>query len=147
VSLGWNLHNEDFFSNIMGADQVINTLKLRASYGANGNIGSIGAYTLQGTYGTSKYDGNVGYGMTSLSIPNLRWESLITKEAGLETRLLNRLDLSVAYYHRTTSDKIATLELPASAGFTSISTNNGDMQNQRSEEHTSELQSRENLVC
>lgn len=130
VSLGWNLHNEDFFANIMGADQVINTLKLRASYGANGNIGSIGAYTLQGTYGTSKYDGNVGYAMTSLSIPNLRWESLITKEVGLETRLLNRLDLSVAYYHRTTSDKIATLELPSSAGFTSISTNNGDMQNQ-----------------
>lgn len=130
VSLGWNLHKENFLANSMGAEHFINTMKLRASYGANGNIGGIGAYTLQGTYGTSKYDGNVGYTMTSLSIPNLKWESLITKEIGLETRLMNRLDLSVAYYHRTTSDKIATLELPSSAGFTSITTNNGDMQNQ-----------------
>ncbi len=130
ISLGWNLHNEAFFANAFGPDNFFNRMKLRASYGANGNIGDIGAYTLQGSYGTSKYDGEIGYAMNNLSIPNLKWESLITKEFGLETRLLNRIDLSVAYYHRTTSDKIATLVLPASAGFTTVTTNNGDMQNQ-----------------
>lgn len=130
ISLGWNLHNEEFFSETIGKGNIVNTLKLRASYGANGNVGGIGNYTLQGAYGTSKYDGGIGYTMSSLSIPNLKWESLITKEVGLEARLLNRIDLTVAYYHRTTSDKIATLVLPSSAGFTSITTNNGDMQNQ-----------------
>ena len=130
ISIGWNLHNEEFFKNSISQDNIINNLKLKASYGANGNIGSIGAYTLQGTYGTSKYDGAVGFAMSNLNIPNLRWESLVTKEVGLETRLLNKLDLSIAYYHRTTSDKITTLSLPESAGFTSITTNNGDMQNQ-----------------
>lgn len=131
ISLGWNMHNEDFFAETIGKDNIVNTLKLRASYGANGNVGDIGNYTLQGAYGTTtKYNGEVGYTMSSLSIPNLKWESLITKEIGIETRLLNRIDLSLAYYHRTTSDKIATLQLPSSAGFTSITTNNGDMQNQ-----------------
>ncbi len=132
VSLGWNMHNEEFFANSIGKDNIVNTLKLRASYGANGNISDITkdvSYLLQGTFGTSKYNGNVGYLMNSLNIPNLKWESLITKEVGLETRLLNRVDLSVAYYHRTTSDKIADLKLPASAGWDIIRTNNGDMQN------------------
>lgn len=130
VSVGWNIQNEPFAENFMGEDQIINRLKVRASYGANGNVGGIGNYTLQGAYGTSSYDGGIGYQMSSLSIPNLRWESLITKEVGFETRLMNKIDLSLAYYHRTTSDKIATLQLPVSAGFTSITTNNGDMQNQ-----------------
>lgn len=130
VSVGWNLHNEDFLANSIGENNVVNTLKLRASIGANGNVGDIGNYTLQGAYGTSGYDGNIGYTMTSLSIPNLKWESLITKEFGLESRLFNKMNVSLAYYHRTTSDKIAQLILPSSAGFTSVSTNNGDMQNQ-----------------
>ena len=130
ISIGWNMHNEEFAQSFMGTDQVLNTFKLKASYGANGNVGGIGNYTLQGAYGTSAYDGSIGYQMSSLSIPNLKWESLITKEIGFETRLLNKLDLTFAYYHRTTSDKIATLVLPVSAGFTSITTNNGDMENQ-----------------
>ncbi|WP_149914437.1 SusC/RagA family TonB-linked outer membrane protein [Sphingobacterium cavernae] len=130
ISVGWNVHNEDFAKEFMSSDNVLNTLKLKASYGANGNVGGIGNYTLQGAYGTSAYDGTIGYQMTSLSIPNLKWESLITKEVGFDARLLNKLDLSLAYYHRTTSDKIATLVLPVSAGFTSITTNNGDMENQ-----------------
>lgn len=130
ISLGWNVHNEEFATNFMGTEHVLNTLKLKGSYGANGNVGGIGSYTLQGAYGTSAYDGTIGYQMTSLSIPNLKWESLITKEVGFDARLLNKIDLSMVYYHRTTSDKIATLVLPVSAGFTSITTNNGDMENQ-----------------
>lgn len=130
VSVGWNIHNESFAKDYISPTNFINTLKLRASYGANGNVGGIGSYTLQGAYATSAYGGSIGYQMSSLSIPNLKWESLLTKEIGLETRLANRVDFAVAYYHRTTSDKITTLQLPVSAGFTSITTNNGDFQNQ-----------------
>lgn len=137
ISVGWNLHNEEFLKDYIGSGNSINTLKLKASYGENGNVDAVfkgqttrDSYILQGAYGSSKYDGAVGYTMTSLSIPNLKWESLKTKEIGLETRLFNRLDLSLAYYHRTTKDKIATLTLPQSAGFRTIRTNNGDMSNQ-----------------
>ncbi|MCT1531697.1 SusC/RagA family TonB-linked outer membrane protein [Sphingobacterium daejeonense] len=135
ISIGWILHNEEMFSNFIGQDQVVNTLKLRASYGANGDIGPVtannrGYYYLQGRYGTSNYNGAVGYTMNNPSNFGLKWESLITKEVGLETRLVNRLDLSLAYYHRTTFDKIAELVLPVTAGGFPILTNNGDMQNQ-----------------
>lgn len=127
VSVGWNIHNEEFFKSLTN---VVNTLKLRGSYGAIGNINGIGAYTLQGNYSQNRYNSSIGYIVGSLPNPSLRWEALITKEVGFDARLFNRLDLGVAYYHRTTSDKIATLAFPVTAGITGISTNNGDMQNQ-----------------
>lgn len=129
ISVGWNIHKEEFFKPF---NDVVNNLKLRASYGANGNVSDdfIGAYTLQGSYGSNKYNSNIGYLLGNIPNPNLRWESLITKEVGLEGRLINKIDFSFAYYHRTTSDKIASLTFPVTAGITSIATNNGDMQNQ-----------------
>lgn len=134
VSVGWNLHKEGFFAPL---SSVLNTFKLRASYGEVGNITDdsnsanyIGPYTLQGSYGSNRYNSGIGYLLGSIPNPNLRWESLITKEIGFEARLFNRLDLTASYYLRTTSDKIAALTFPTTAGITSITTNNGDMQNQ-----------------
>ena len=129
VSAGWNVHNEEFFKSLSLA-KVINTLKIRGSYGSIGNINGIGGYTLQGSYAQNRYNGSIGYVVGTPPNPSLRWEALITKEVGIDARLFNKLDLSVAYYHRTTSDKIATLVFPVTAGITGISTNNGDMQNQ-----------------
>ncbi len=129
ISAGWNIHNEEFFKSL-SLSNVINTLKLRGSYGSIGNINGIGGYTLQGSYSQNRYNGSIGYVVGSLPNPSLRWEALITKEVGLDARFFNRLDVSLAYYHRTTSDKIATLVFPVTAGITGISTNNGDMQNQ-----------------
>jgi TonB-linked SusC/RagA family outer membrane protein len=129
VSVGWNMHNEEFFKSL-SISNVVNTLKLRGSYGAIGNVNGIGAYTLQGNYAQNRYNGSIGYLLGTPPNPTLRWEALITKEVGLEARLFNKLDFSIAYYHRTTSDKIATLVFPVTAGITGVSTNNGDMQNQ-----------------
>lgn len=130
ISLGWNMDKEDFFKPLK---DVVNTLKLRASYGRNGNADPnntiINAYNLQGQYGTSKYNGSVGYLANSLPFPNLLWESSATYEYGLETRLLNRIDLTVSYYSRKTFNKISSFNLPATAGFTQLTTNNGSMQN------------------
>src|SRR5690606_13168224 len=47
VSLGWNLHKEDFWE---GVPETVSGLKLRASYGVNGNISLLGDFTAQGTY-------------------------------------------------------------------------------------------------
>ena len=136
VSVGWNMHKESFLSD----SKIINTLKLRASYGENGNVASIGPYDLQGIYGPgkiynsttdlpTKYDGIVGFQQSGLPFPNLKWERSETYEFGLDTRLLNRLDLSLAFYNRQTVDKISTFSLPATSGLTSITTNLGSMQN------------------
>jgi TonB-linked SusC/RagA family outer membrane protein len=128
VSVGWNAHNEDFLKPYFG--KVLNKLKVRASYGVNGNVSNIGAYELQGSYGTARYDGSVGYNLTGLPFPNLRWEKSQTAEVGLEATLFNRVDFTAAYYKRQTEDKISSFVLPATAGITSLTTNNGSMQNQ-----------------
>lgn len=125
VSVGWNLHKESFLSN----SKVVNTLKLRASYGQNGNVSDIGAYQLQGSYGGGKYDGIVGFQLNGLPFADLLWERSATYEFGLETRLFNRLDLTLAYYDRQTKDKISSFSLPATSGLTSITTNLGNMEN------------------
>lgn len=129
VSLGWNLHNEEFFKPLKS---IINTFKLKGGYGSVGNVNDdfIGSYTLQGSFSNNKYNSSNGYIQGAVPNPNLKWESLITKEVGFETRLINKIDLSATYYHRTTSNKIAALVFPSTAGITAINTNNGDMQNQ-----------------
>ncbi|MFC5683102.1 SusC/RagA family TonB-linked outer membrane protein [Flavobacterium sp. MAHUQ-51] len=125
VSVGWNMHKENFLSD----SKIVNTLKLRASYGENGNVSNIGAYQLQGSYPSSRYDGVGGFALGNLSFPDLLWERSATYEFGLETRLFNRLDLTLAYYNRQTKDKISSFSLPATSGLTSITTNLGNMQN------------------
>ena len=127
VSVGWNMHKENFLSD----SKIINTLKLRASYGQNGNVDEnlISAYQLQGSYSSAKYDGLAGFQLNGLPFPDLLWERSETYEVGLETRLFNRLDLNVAYYDRRTQDKISNFTLPATSGITSIRTNLGNMQN------------------
>ncbi len=95
----------------------------------NGNVSGISQYGLQGSYSTGKYNGSIGYLAGGLPFPNLLWERSATYEIGLESRLLDRLDFSVAYYDRKTTDKISSFTLPATSGFTSLTTNNGSMQN------------------
>ena len=126
VSVGWNVAKEKFFQPI---SNVVNQFKLRGSYGINGNVSGIGSYTLQGSYGTNRYNSNVGYLLTGLPFPNLLWERSKTYEFGLDATFLNKIDLSVAVYNRKTEDKISNFNLPATAGYTSLTTNNGSMQN------------------
>lgn len=56
---------EDFIKN---AVPDLSFGKLRFSYGVNGNATGIGAYTLQGSYNSQKYNGNVGYLIGALLI-------------------------------------------------------------------------------
>ena len=69
VSAGWIFGREDF---IKEAIPVMSFGKLRASYGINGNASGIGAYTLQGSYGSSNSNGSFNYnGNTSYLITEL----------------------------------------------------------------------------
>jgi len=127
-SLGWMVHREAFMA---ATDNWLSFLKLRGSWGKNGNVGGIGLYELQGSYGSqSPYNGTIGFLMTGLANPDLRWEKTNTVEVGADLGLFNnRLNASVAVYNRITSDKIASVILPTSSGIGSIRTNNGSMRN------------------
>jgi TonB-linked SusC/RagA family outer membrane protein len=132
-SAGWLVHRENFMA---ATENWLSYLKVRASYGKNGNIGigtnnGIGVYELQGSYGSqAPYNGTIGFLQTGIANPNLRWEKSNTVEGGVEMGFLqNRITTNIAVYNRVTNDKIASVILPTSSGISSIRTNNGSMRN------------------
>ena len=128
VSAGWVLTKEDFMRDY---DNIVSFLKLRASYGLNGNASGIEAYTLQGSYSNAAYGLQPGYVMGNLPSSWLKWERSSTFETGMDIGVLaNKLNLNLTYYRRTTLDKYATIPLPTTSGYSGISSNNGELRNQ-----------------
>lgn len=130
VSAGWVFGKESFMEPL---NDIISFAKLRASYGLNGNVNAdwVGNYTVQGSYSTNTYNGNVGYLLGSLPIPYLQWEKSQTFEVGLDLSFLaNKINANLTYYNRKTENKYASIPLPASSGVSSITSNNGKLQNQ-----------------
>ncbi|TJZ60373.1 SusC/RagA family TonB-linked outer membrane protein [Sphingobacterium olei] len=133
ASIGWVATREEF---VQENAPWLNFLKIRASWGKNGNIGigtnnAIGIYEVQGGYAVqTAYDQSRGFLFSDPILPELTWEKSKTTEIGADIGLLNnRLNISAAYYNRITSDKLAYINLPNSAGIPSIRTNNGTMRN------------------
>lgn len=128
ISVGWNMHNENFWVSV---PKMLSTLKLRASYGVNGNISQLGDFTAQGTYSVGgQYAGGPVIQNTGIPNPDLRWERSKTVNAGADIGLLNnRLQIMFDAYRRVTDDLITTLTLPGSTGFTGILTNYGSLEN------------------
>ncbi|PJJ59594.1 SusC/RagA family TonB-linked outer membrane protein [Hymenobacter chitinivorans] len=125
ASLGWRISEEDFFKNAL---PMVNNLKLRASYGGNGNDALFGSYG--GNYLTTPIIGqNVNYvigtdqrivnGSTQLALasPDLQWEERYTKNAGLDLSVLdNRLSVSADYYVAETRKALAPVQVPTYLG-------------------------------
>lgn len=127
ISAGWIFGKENFVKNVV---PQLSFGKLRFSYGVNGNATDIKEYTLQGSYNSQQYNGNVGYLIGSLPNPALKWEKTRTAEVGLDLSFFdNRLNANFTYYNRLTTDKYADLSLPTTTGFSSVKNNNGDFRN------------------
>ena len=131
VSAGWILSKEDWFEKY---SDIMSFAKLRASYGANGNVDTkyIDNYTVQGAYGTTtKYNGGGANLMTSLPNPVLTWEKSYTFEVGADVSFLNnKYNMNVTYYNRRTKDKLAYINPASHSGISEFLTNNGEIQNQ-----------------
>lgn len=127
VSGGWILSKEDFMKEYY---PVISFLKLRGSWGLNGNVSGIGTYELQGSYGSNLYNGAVGYVLGTLPNPSLLWERSNTMEFGVDVGLFeNLVNMNFTFYNRLTLDKYANIPLPITSGFSSIRSNNGELRN------------------
>lgn len=128
VSGGWNLHKENFWS---ATPKQISSLKLRASYGVNGNIGNLSDFHAQGLYSVgSRYNNGAAIQNNRMANQDLRWERSKTLDFGLDMGLFqNRVNVVFDYYNRVTDDLLTNLELPQSTGFSSILTNLGSLRN------------------
>lgn len=130
VTLGWKISNEKFFKK----NDIVNLLKLRASWGRVGNLGSIdynykspllskNTYSEQAQYGVTSNQlwNNFAYYSTALN-PNLTWETSEQYDLGLDMEMFNnRLSLSMDYFDKRTFNLIqpqpmnwpSTMELDA----------------------------------
>ncbi|WP_202110896.1 SusC/RagA family TonB-linked outer membrane protein [Flavobacterium hydrocarbonoxydans] len=131
VALAWQVNKEDFFAPV---SDVINSLKLRTSYGATGNQ-EIGEYQSLSTLTSVKYlfGDQIYTGFTPTRIANndLGWELTNQFDAGLDVGFFNdKLNLTVDVYRKTTKDLLLDVQIPYTSGYTSSLQNFGSVQNQ-----------------
>src|SRR5690606_3376647 len=73
----------------------------------------------------------VGWSPSGISNANLRWETTRQMDIGFDLGLFdNRLSITADYYHKRTSNLLASVPLPPSLGFTSTLDNLGEIENQ-----------------
>ncbi len=128
VSVGWNVHKENFWSAL---PENLLRLKLRASYGVNGNISGLGPYTAQGQYNVgARYGGAAAIQNTVIANSELQWEQSKTLDFGLDLGVFNnRVNVVFDVYRRVTDNLLASLDMPHSTGFSSTLTNAGSLEN------------------
>jgi len=99
VGASVNFHRFTFLE----GSPIINTARLRASYGTNGNQ-EIGNFASRGLYATGEdYNGEPGIILTQLENANLTWEVNKPLNIGIDVGLWNRIDLTLDFY-RTPDD-------------------------------------------
>lgn len=128
ISAGWLLNKEEFWDL---NPKAISKLKLRISYGVNGNISGLTDYAAQGNYSVgSQYYGNAAIMMSQMANADLKWEQSKTVDFGLDIGFVeNRINILFDVYRRVTDNLITAFVLPPSTGFTSTLTNLGSLEN------------------
>lgn len=122
----WNISNEPFMKDV----DIVNMLKLRTSYGVNGNVDRTTSPFVEGSYTTNSDTGADATYISSAPNRLLRWEKTATFNVGLDFQLLKkRLSGAVDFYNRYTSDLMANANIDPSTGYTSGRFNNGEMLN------------------
>lgn len=130
VAVGWNIDQENFMS---GVDWV-NGLKLRLSYGKNGNQ-AISPYSTLPQLATLPYlttdkQTAIGFYPNQLGDPTLGWESTNQTNIAVDFAFLNnRLSGSVDYYVANTYDLLLDRLISPVNGSRSIRQNLGQTKN------------------
>ena len=115
VGAAWLISNEGFMSDV----DWVNMLKLKASYGVQGNDNLRSYYPYADQY-THSYNEDTGEYSLTLSYKGneeITWESSHSFNVGADFELFGGyLNGTVEYFSRTTSDLLYNKEVPLSAG-------------------------------
>lgn len=137
VSAGWNIKNEAF---LRDRASWLTNMKLRASWGKNGNenIGAF-AYTVLTASGNNYVLGSGALGNETIingvkasgtANPDLHWEESSQTDVGLDLGFFNNsLTLTVDYYKKRTNDMLMTMPVPGYIGESKPLGNVGKMDN------------------
>lgn len=131
VALAWRIGEEEFVKSL----NLFSNLKLRLSWGNSGNT-AIETYATQGklnkySYYFGKTEGAaIGYIPTELPNASLGWERTEEYNIGLDYGFLNnRINGSIDFYQRNTSDLLMPRSLPVSTGYKTTWQNIGKTRN------------------
>lgn len=127
AGIGWRLSQEQFLSNV----SWLNELKLKASYGEQGNE-NIGLFFPYATYYAAGTNGlEVTYTPpVRPANPELLWETNKTMNVGVDFALFkNRLQGTFEYFNRLSDNLLFDVPLPPSTGYESVYRNIGTMKN------------------
>lgn len=128
VGGNWRISSEEFMKDI----QWVNNLSVKASYGVQGNdnLGT-GYYAWQSFYDLGYANAaQSGAVITSLENKDLKWEKNANLNVGIEAKLFDRLNVSVEWYQRKTTDMLMSFPMASSLGFDGYNKNIGSMRNQ-----------------
>ena len=112
VGASWNMKQENF---LVGTSAV-NALRIKASYGTQGNdnIGVNKVY--EDLYRIDRVDGEASIVKTFRAAPDVTWEKSNNFNAGFETRLFDRLSVNADFFIKDTKDMIYYRPLAPSQG-------------------------------
>ncbi|WP_224070091.1 SusC/RagA family TonB-linked outer membrane protein [Arachidicoccus terrestris] len=119
AAAAWRVSKEDFFTS-----ELINDLKIRASYGQLGFSDALAAWqyvgyvssTTRAVYGTDETP-HLGQYQAIVTNPDLHWEKRNQLDIGADITLLdNRLDVSLDWYRSTSDDVLLVVPLPQYLG-------------------------------
>lgn len=115
-SAAWNVSDEAFWKGSF--TKVLNSFRLRASYGQVGNLTAVGNFASQSLFGSAQY----GLGFPTLFFnqagnADLTWEKSTKFDAGFQFGLFNdRITGEFSYYNTNLTDLIIDRPLPSSMG-------------------------------
>ena len=135
-SAGWTISNEKFFKDNISTS-AISFLKLRGSWGRNGNVNILSGYKYNATIGLGGYYNFTDTGLATevakpngVSNPDLTWETSEQWDAGIDARFLdNRLSLTIDWYRKVTKDLLISIKPYPELGFNSQTVNSGEVLN------------------
>ena len=137
VSAGWTISNERFIKDNISRD-ILNLLKIRASWGVNGNIAVLSGYPWSSaiSYNSSSYQftasdtPSLGSKPSGLANPDLTWETSVQTDLGLDLRMFNnRLTLGIDWFNKDTRDLLVRVSPVAEVGISSHTVNAGSVNN------------------
>ncbi|MEZ7514222.1 SusC/RagA family TonB-linked outer membrane protein [Flavobacterium frigidarium] len=125
VGTAWNINKEGFM-----ADGIFSELKLRGSVGSSGNNAiDLNQYQTLLAYNTN-YAGDPTIYPSTYGNLDLQWEKNRTIDLGVDFAILNnRISGSLGVYNKKTSDLLQDVPLSRTSGFTTVSSNVGEIVN------------------
>jgi TonB-linked SusC/RagA family outer membrane protein len=127
LAAAWNIAQEEFLAEYDWVDH----LKLKASYGGQGNDNIGTYYAWQQFYTISGYNNGDANGafFSTLENKELQWEVNNNLNIGAEFRLFNRVSAEVNWFYRMSDNLLFLVPRPSSTGIESVYQNVGAMRN------------------